>query len=66
VLCQDGITKYDVSLIRISILKVFKRLFEHYHFNVVDLRSMPRGRWSQFRRGSKVEGIKAKDKREGF
>ena len=41
-------------------------MFEHYHFNVVVLRSVPKGRWSQLRRGNKVEGIKDKDKREGL
>jgi hypothetical protein len=56
---QDGISKYDVSLVRVSNFKSFKKLFEHFHFNVVDLRSVPRGRWSQLRRGRKVEGTKS-------
>jgi hypothetical protein len=35
-------------------------LFDHHHFNVGDLRSVPNGKWSQFKRGHKVEGKKAK------
>ena len=41
-------------------------MFDHYQFNVGDLRSVPKGKWSQFKRGRKVEGKKAKDEREGF
>jgi hypothetical protein len=50
---QYGITKDDVSLIRVSNYISFKSLFEHYHFNVGELRSVPKGKWGQFKRGHK-------------
>jgi hypothetical protein len=40
-------------------------LFDHYHFNVGDLRSVPKGKWSQFKRGRKVEGKRLRTRGKG-
>jgi len=40
-------------------------LFDHYHFNVGDLRSVPKGKWSQFKRGRKVEGKRLRNRGKG-
>jgi hypothetical protein len=41
-------------LVRVSRIKVLRVCFGHYDLNVVCLKSVPKGRWSQERRGHKV------------